>query len=129
MAGIAVEGNGVGPGHPGEFGMGPVLVVIASVWQKAEQRLAKQLIAQAAVEVFDEPVLLFWCGLCWRDVRDVLPRSISGKRLQNSVGRARTRRGARLGVGREQQTRALFQGTRGSKRIRDSASQDCFERR
>jgi len=62
--------------------MGPVLVAIASVGQKAEQRLVKQLIAQPAVEGFDEPVLLFCCGLCWRDV---LPRSVSGKRQQNAV--------------------------------------------
>ena len=51
--------------------MWPLLVVITppglqygtGVRQRFEQRLVQQLVAQPAVEAFDEAVLLFCCGL------------------------------------------------------------------
>src|SRR5216684_543901 len=94
-ASLAAEGAGVGPrGHPAELRMWPLLVVITppglqygtGVRQRFEQRLVQQLVAQPAVEAFDEAVLLRFAG------RDVVPADTD--RIRPAQDRVRGQLGA-----------------------------------
>ena len=74
---LAAERAGVGPrGHPAELRMWPLLVVITppglqygtGLRQRFEQRLVQLLVAQPAVEAFDEAVLPVLPRFAGRDV-------------------------------------------------------------
>jgi len=80
LADLSNKGAGVAPRrHPSELGMRPFVIVIVppgfqhstGVRPRPEQRLVQQLIAQPAVEVFDEAVLLRFAGC------DVVPPDAS----------------------------------------------------
>ena len=65
MSGVGEGGGIAGRSKPSEPGVGSVGVVVvapaleraADVWQRAEQGLVQELVAQPAVEAFDEGVL------------------------------------------------------------------------
>src|SRR6266536_1570026 len=92
---LAAEGAGVGlRRHPAELRMWPLLVVITppglqygtGVRRRFEQRLVQQLIAEPAVEAFDEAVLLRFAG------RDVVPADAG--RIRPAQDRVRGQLGA-----------------------------------